>query len=88
MTFPSFLFFADKRLVKHNMTTVQVPDLDACELLCYHEHNCVSVNFENKPSAKGTYSCELNNSTHGEHGEDLVEAASWFYRGTEVSLVI
>ena len=84
LAFPSFLFFANKRLLNHNITTVQVPEMDVCELLCYHEHNCVSINFEDKPSAEGTYSCDLNNSTHGEHGEDLVDAESYFYRGTEV----
>lgn len=61
-------------------------DMDACEFLCYKEHNCVSINFENKVNTEGTFNCELNNSTHGEHNEDLVEAKHYFYHGTEVRL--
>ncbi|KAM7434454.1 hypothetical protein ABFA07_015483 [Porites harrisoni] len=30
----------------------------------------------------GKYSCELNNSTHGEHDKDFVEAPNFLYRGT------
>ena len=84
LTFPSFLSFTDKRLLNHTIKTVQVGGLDDCELLCYQEHNCVSINFENSASGKGKYNCELNNSTHGEHVGDLVEAKNCFYRGTEV----
>ena len=84
LAFPSFLFFADKRLLNHTIKTVEVQNLDDCELLCYQEHNCVSINFENRASGKGKYCCELNNSTHGEHDGDLVEAKNYFYRGSEV----
>ena len=84
MVFPAFFFFADKRLVNHNITTIQVRDMDACELLCYHEPNCVSINFENKASAEGKYSCDLNNSTHQEHDDDFVEKMGYFYHGAEV----
>ncbi|KAM7434590.1 hypothetical protein ABFA07_015379 [Porites harrisoni] len=33
--------------------------------------------------ARGKYSCELNNSTHGEHERDLVPDQDHFYRGTK-----
>jgi len=85
MAFPAFFLFADKRLVNHNITTVQVRDMDACELLCYHEPNCVSINFENKASAEGKYSCDLNNSTHKEYDKDFVETKGYFYHGAENS---
>ena len=70
--------------MNHTIKTLKVRDLDECELRCYYEHNCVSLNFENKMVGTGKYSCELNNSTHGEHDEDFVEAPNFLYRGTNV----
>ena len=70
--------------MNHTIKTLKVRDLDECELRCYYEHNCVSVNFENKMLGNGKYSCELNNSTHGKHDEDFVEAPNFLYRGTNV----
>ena len=55
-----------------------------CERLCYEEHDCVSINFATKVDGNGKYSCDLNNSTHGEHDGDLVNEENYFYRGTEV----
>ena len=70
--------------MNHTIKTLKVRDLDECELRCYYEHDCVSLNFENKMVGNGKYSCELNNSTHGEHDEDFVEAPNFLYRGTNV----
>ena len=56
-----------------------------CERLCYEEHNCVSINFERKKDGDGKYHCELNNSTHREHDQDLVDTENYFYRGTKVT---
>ncbi|CAH3016252.1 unnamed protein product, partial [Porites evermanni] len=36
LAFPSFLFFANKRLLNHRIRVLQVQDLDECELRCYH----------------------------------------------------
>jgi len=87
LAFPSFFFFADKRLVSHSITTVRVRDMDACELLCYQEPNCVSVNFENKASLEGTYRCELNNATHRGHDGEFVDTENYFHHGAEVNLL-
>ena len=84
LAFPAPLFFANKRFVNHTIKNVRVRDLAECERLCYEEHNCVSINFETKKDGKGRYSCDLNNSTHGEHDGDLVNEDNYFYRGTEV----
>ena len=70
--------------MNHTITTLKVRDLDECELRCYYEHNCVSLNFENKMVGNGKYSCELNNSTHKEHDMDFVKAEYFLYRGTNV----
>ena len=69
------------------IATISVTDRDLCEFRCYLEHNCVSINFEVKPSASGTHSCELNNSTHKEHEKDLERAANYVYHGTDVRIV-
>ena len=85
MEFPSFYFFAGKRLVKHNIETLQVPGIDACELLCYHEPNCVSINFLALADDNRKYKCELSNSTHQEHDIDFVDVPTHFYRGAKVT---
>ena len=69
--------------MNHTIKTLKVRDLDECELRCYYEDNCVSLNFGN-----GNYSCELNNSTHKEHDKDFVEAPNFLYRGTNVRSLI
>ena len=59
--------------------------MDNCEALCYLHDNCVSVNFKKDPdSAIGQQECELNNSTHMEHGEDLTTDSAYLFRGAKV----
>jgi len=61
--------------------------LDDCELLCYQHDNCVSINIKKYPdSATGQQECELNNSPHMEHGEDLTADNVYLYRGAKVIL--
>ena len=83
--FPGFFHFADKRLVNHSIRNVQVNDVDTCELLCYHEPNCVSINFKTIANDKGTYSCELSRATHRGYETDFMDTAGYSYRGTDVS---
>ena len=86
LVFPDFFFFAKKRLENHKIETVQVPDMGACELLCYQEPNCVSINFKNNGNADGPHavSCDLNNATRRRHGNEFKDTLGYFYRGTEV----
>ena len=60
--------------------------VNICELLCYQERNCVSINFkyEVRSVAGVSYNCELNNSTHLGHDQDFVDAKGYVYRGAEV----
>ncbi|KAL9970877.1 hypothetical protein ACROYT_G023330 [Oculina patagonica] len=84
--FPSYYFFADKRLKNHRIKTVHVMDLDFCELLCYQHDDCVSFNIKRDPdSATGQQECELNNSTHMEHDGDLMNDNAYIYRGAKES---
>ena len=75
-----------ERLVNHTIATMSVIDRDTCELRCYLEHNCVSINFKYRPSEPGTHNCELNNSTSKEHEKDLVKVANYVYHGTIVRI--
>ena len=86
LKFPSSLLFEGERLIHHVLASAGVVDKDICELKCYMEHNCVSINFEVKPSASGTHTCELNNATHKEQEKDLVKAANYLYHGTHVRI--
>ena len=83
--FPDYYFFAWKHLENHVIITGPVKDLDECEYRCYLNANCVSLNIKNKDPDNGTHECELNNSTHLEHGWDLKDSQLYYYRGAEVS---
>ncbi|KAL9970880.1 hypothetical protein ACROYT_G023333 [Oculina patagonica] len=82
--FPSYYFFADRRLNNNRIKTVHVMALDFCELLCYQHDDCVSFNVKKDPdSATGQQECELNNSTHQEHDGDLANDNAYLYRGAK-----
>ena len=81
--FPDYYFFAWKHLENHVIISGPVKDLDECEYRCYLNANCVSLNI--KDHHNGTHECELNNSTHLEHGCDLKDSQLYYYRGAEVS---
>ena len=81
LEFPGSYFFYGERLINHVIRTIKVLDQDSCELQCYLEHNCVSINFQ----FTGTHNCELNNATHKEHDKDLLKAEGYVYHGTIVS---
>ena len=49
MLFPDYYFFAERRLVNHTIETRKVKNLDDCELLCYLNDDCVSLNFKKDP---------------------------------------
>ena len=83
--FPAYYFYPEKRLERHVIKRGPVKDLDECEHRCYLDANCVSLNIKNKDHDSGTHECELNNSTHLEHDEDLKDNQLYYYRGAEVS---
>ncbi|XP_067045973.1 delta-like protein A [Acropora muricata] len=75
--------FGNKRLTNHGITTQNVSDLDLCELHCYHEPNCVSINFKVIPDSEGLHKCELNNATHRSHEIELQNKDGYVYKGAE-----
>ena len=86
MLFPDYYFFAKRRLENCIIETRKVKSLDDCELLCYLNDNCVSLNFKNDPDNNDPgHICELNNSTHLKNDSDLTTDANFYYRGSKVS---
>ena len=84
LAFPSYFLIADKCLKSHTFLIVQhVPDMGLCELLCYNQPNCVSVNYEIQTERR----CELNNSTHRAHDADFKEREGCLYHGAIVSFL-
>ena len=78
-----FLYPVDgKALVGHVIKTVQVKTDDYCEIMCYGEHQCLSYNLG--PLQNYGHACELSNSDHIRHPDDLVPMLGYIYRGTEV----
>ena len=75
-----------KALVGHVIKTVQVNTGDQCELRCYWELECVSYNLG--PYQVYGHACELSNSDHIRHPDDLVPRPGYIYRGTEVYDII
>ena len=63
---------------------MHVKDLDDCELLCFRDDNCVSLNIKDKDLDSGTHECELNNFTHLEYDGDLKSNPVYYYRGAKV----
>ena len=76
--------FANRRLMKHIIATIKVVDFDLCELQCYHQPNCVSINFNVIPESEGLHECELSNATHRGHDYELMNRDGYTYKGAEV----
>ena len=85
LEFTSSLAFHGKRLINHLIRTVESLVQDFCSTLCYMELNCVSYNEVVISSSPTVTKCELNNSTHNEHLQDLKPWPNYSYGGTMVS---
>ena len=85
MEFTSSLAFPGKRLINHLIRTVESPVQDFCSALCYVGPNCVSYNEVVTSGSPVITKCELNNSTHNEHPQDLKSWTNYKYKATMVS---
>ena len=86
MVFPDYYFFAERYLVNHTIEKKRVNNLDDCELMCYLNDDCVSLNFKKDPEdEEPPHLCELNNATHLKYDSDLTTDANFYYRGSKVS---
>ena len=86
MVFPDYYFFVERYLVNHTIEKKRVNNLDDCELMCYLNDDCVSLNFKKDPEdGEPLHICELNNATHLKYDSDLTTDANFYYRGSKVS---
>lgn len=44
----------------------------------------MSMNFKTTENTEGTFSCELNNSTHRRHDDEFMDNYGYLYREAEV----
>ena len=60
MVFPDYYFFAERCLVNHTIEKKLVNNLDDCELMCYLNDDCVSLNFKKDPEdEEPLHICEM-----------------------------
>ena len=86
--FPDYYFFAERSLVNHIIEEKSVKNLGDCELLCYLNDDCVSLNFKKDPDDnEPVHICELNNATYLKYDSDLdlTTDANFYYRGSKAS---
>ncbi|XP_022809809.1 uncharacterized protein LOC111346804 isoform X1 [Stylophora pistillata] len=62
----------DKVMKGHLIRILEVPRQGSCNVLCYMEPNCVSINVG--PSQGGNYNCELNNASDESPGSSDLQS--------------
>ena len=67
-----------RTLVGHVFKGVELPSPDVCEINCFLEADCVSFNVIHWEDGK--YWCELSNSDHIAHPDDLVYRVNTNYQ--------
>ncbi|XP_048590426.1 pentraxin-4 [Nematostella vectensis] len=67
-----------KALQGHVIATISVERSSACETACHQEPNCVSCNY----NLEGR-TCELSNSSHQTHPENMKDVPGWTYKAFE-----
>lgn len=63
-------------LVNHVIRNISVDSSDICKLKCYLDEFCLSINF-------GHFICQLSDSDHTQHPQDLKKTDGFLYVGTE-----
>ena len=81
LEFASAKAFKGKRLKNHMIRGTDVINEDLCMTLCYMEPSCVSYNFKRTTTENEDHKCELNNSTHEGHENEMEEDPSYKYHG-------
>ncbi|KAL9956973.1 hypothetical protein ACROYT_G038544 [Oculina patagonica] len=75
-----------RALIGHLVTSYLLNSQDDCELKCYMEDDCMSINFG--PGDSGAYLCELSDSDHDLHPDDLRQRDGFIYKPTKNFCVI
>ncbi|KAL9969832.1 hypothetical protein ACROYT_G022098 [Oculina patagonica] len=72
----------DKAIMGHLIRTVLSPDRGSCQVKCYSEPNCVSINVG--PLQEGSHKCELNNATAKNQASSILQTRKdYTYLGIE-----
>ena len=71
-------------MVVHVIKSVQVKSEIGCESLCFADDDCMSVNLG--PLQNNKHLCELSNSDHDIHPEDLQHQRGFIYKPLWVSI--
>ena len=71
-----------RSLFDHVIETHLTVSQEVCELKCYMEDECLSINFGLGDS--GAYLCELSDSDHNLQPENLKQRDGFIYRPSEV----
>lgn len=74
-----------KALVNHVIKNISVGSPDVCEFECYLDNRCLSYNYGDQGNVR--HKCELSDSDHKQHPNDLQERLGYIYRGTEVHII-
>ena len=72
----------DRALRGHVFKAIFVEDEELCRLNCYLENNCISYNF-----VKNKNLCELSDSDHRQHPEDLQLMNGFIYGASKVKYI-
>ncbi|XP_068680406.1 C-reactive protein-like [Montipora foliosa] len=79
--------FSGQRLINHLIRVTDVKSEAFCQMLCYLEPDCVSYNFQMESGEPESHQCELNNSTHQDHTNNLRLNPAYEYHGAENACV-
>ncbi|XP_068739843.1 uncharacterized protein [Montipora capricornis] len=63
-------------LMNHGIKNISLDGQDTCRIACYLDENCLSFNF-------GNFVCQLSDSDHKQHPDDLKASTGFIYVGTE-----
>ena len=72
----------DRALRGHVFKVIFVEDEELCRLNCYLDNNCISYNF-----VKNKNFCELSDSDHRQHPEDLQLMNGFIYGASKVKYI-
>lgn len=78
--------FPDSALKGHVFKRLHLTDEDMCEVYCYLDDRCQSINLSTK-SSRGTWKCELSSKNRTQHPESLVREEGFKYLPAIVSTI-
>lgn len=71
----------------HFIKELHVAEEDVCELHCYLDDRCQSINLRPMTiPGTGTWICQLNSKDHIQHPESLMKTDGFKYRAAVVSI--